>query len=273
MINCEEQPINSSKPIAVDRSAPAERPLPPRAAEGPQAAYRPLRGRRLSTAVWDRSEPVNGQKCWFLPNVTNFLASRLVRRLCCHRHRRRGAFGFDRLRQRSVDGSFERSRGSLVQGNGTFEMDIAGKPALVVGGSGGLGRRLIERLAEAGADVAVGWSGGDDRAAEACEAVEKCGRRAVAVRLDLRNPASVEAGVAQAAEALGGLAILMNAAGAAGGLQRAISPITTPRPGTASVTSTSAALSSPPGPPRRICARAGRNRQFRLYHRARDLGR
>lgn len=35
-------------------------------------------------------------------------------------------------------------------------MDISGKPALVVGGSGGLGRRLVERLAEAGADVAAG---------------------------------------------------------------------------------------------------------------------
>ena len=30
-------------------------------------------------------------------------------------------------------------------------MDIVGMPALVVGGSGGLGRRLVERLAEAGA--------------------------------------------------------------------------------------------------------------------------
>lgn len=96
-------------------------------------------------------------------------------------------------------------------------MDIAGKPALIVGGSGGLGRRLVERLAEAGADVAVGWSGGEDRAIEACDAVLKHGRRTVAVQLDLRDPASVEAGVAQAAAALGGLAILMNAAGAAGG--------------------------------------------------------
>ncbi len=133
-------------------------------------------------------------------------------------------------------------------------MDIAGKPALVVGGSGGLGRRLVERLAEAGADVAVGWSGGEDRAAEACDAVEKRGRHAVAVRLDLRDPASVEAGVAQAAEALGGLAILMNAAGAAGGRRRAISLPMTPRPGIALATSISVAPSSPPVPPRLICA-------------------
>ncbi|MBF9032426.1 SDR family oxidoreductase [Rhodobacterales bacterium HKCCE3408] len=96
-------------------------------------------------------------------------------------------------------------------------MDISGRPALVVGGSGGLGRRLAERLADAGAYLAVGWSGGEERAAEVCDAIEQRGGRAVAVQLDLRDPASVETGVAQAAEALGGLAILMNAAGAAGG--------------------------------------------------------
>ena len=152
-------------------------------------------------------------------------------------------------------------------------MDIAGKPALVVGGSGGLGRRLVERFAEAGADIAVGWSGGEGRAAEACEAVEKHGRRAVAVRLDLRDPASVEAGVAQAAEALGGLAILMNAAGAAGGALGGRSRRLRPRNlGPYQRHQLSRPFSYLPGRRAASARRAGRHCQFRLHHRARDLG-
>ncbi|MEM6441470.1 MAG: SDR family oxidoreductase [Pseudomonadota bacterium] len=96
-------------------------------------------------------------------------------------------------------------------------MDIAGKAAFVSGGSGALGRRICLALAEAGADVAVGWSGGGDRMGEVCAEVRRHGRLAHPVRHDLRDPATLDKAVAHTAKALGRLDFLINASGAAGG--------------------------------------------------------
>jgi 3-oxoacyl-[acyl-carrier protein] reductase len=59
--------------------------------------------------------------------------------------------------------------------------------ALVTGGSGGIGGALCRRLAAAGADVAVHYAGGEERAAEVAAAVRSLGRRAVAVQADLAS--------------------------------------------------------------------------------------
>jgi gluconate 5-dehydrogenase len=89
---------------------------------------------------------------------------------------------------------------------------LAGRKALVTGASRGIGRRLALGLAEAGADVAVAA-----RSAEALESaagdIRALGRRAAAVAMDVAAHGSIEAGVARAAEALGGLDILVNNAG------------------------------------------------------------
>jgi 3-oxoacyl-[acyl-carrier protein] reductase len=57
--------------------------------------------------------------------------------------------------------------------------------ALVTGGSGGIGGALCRRLAASGADVAVHYAGGAERAAEVADAVRSLGRRALAVQADL----------------------------------------------------------------------------------------
>ncbi|MFB2552799.1 SDR family NAD(P)-dependent oxidoreductase [Ensifer soli] len=90
--------------------------------------------------------------------------------------------------------------------------DLSGRRALVTGASRGLGRAIATALAGAGADVAV-----TARSAESLEetvaAVAATGRRAIALRQDVRDAAGATAVVAEAGEALGGLDILVNNAG------------------------------------------------------------
>ncbi len=93
-----------------------------------------------------------------------------------------------------------------------FGCDLSGKRALIVGASRGIGAAISLAYAEAGADVAVAG-----RTAEALHArqqeIEAMGRQAVAVPLDLGNERSVNEGVAQAIESLGGLDIVVNSGG------------------------------------------------------------
>ncbi|GAA2519799.1 MULTISPECIES: SDR family oxidoreductase [Streptomyces] len=90
---------------------------------------------------------------------------------------------------------------------------LDGKVALVTGGSRGIGAATALRLALEGADVAVGYAHGKEAAEEVVRAVEARGRRAVAVRADAADPAEAAGVVHAAAEALGGLDVLVNNAG------------------------------------------------------------
>jgi 3-oxoacyl-[acyl-carrier protein] reductase len=89
-------------------------------------------------------------------------------------------------------------------------VELAGRGALVTGGSGDLGTAICRALAEAGADVAVGFVGNRDGAAKTAGLVEKLGRRAVAVQLDQADPAAIDPAVATAAAQLGRLDVLVN---------------------------------------------------------------
>ena len=86
----------------------------------------------------------------------------------------------------------------------------APRRCLVLGGSGTVGSAVCEALAAAGATVAFTYLHGDDRAAALAARV----RGAVALRADLVQPAEVEAAVDRAEAALGGLDVLVHAAGA-----------------------------------------------------------
>ncbi|CAM5617406.1 MULTISPECIES: SDR family NAD(P)-dependent oxidoreductase [Streptomyces] len=90
---------------------------------------------------------------------------------------------------------------------------LAGRVALVTGGSRGIGAATALRLAEGGADVALTYVSAADRAAEVVAAIEALGRRAVAVRADSADPAAVVDSVGKAAATFGRLDILVNNAG------------------------------------------------------------
>ena len=63
-------------------------------------------------------------------------------------------------------------------------IDLNGKSALVTGGSRGIGRAIVLRLATQGADVAFTYKGNAAAAAETAAAVEALGRRALAIQGD-----------------------------------------------------------------------------------------
>lgn len=86
-------------------------------------------------------------------------------------------------------------------------MRLSGKSALVTGAARGIGKAICEALAREGAHVAVA----DLLADEAAQTAKDIGGLGVA--MDVTDPASVQAGVAQVEEAAGGIDILVNNAG------------------------------------------------------------
>jgi 2-deoxy-D-gluconate 3-dehydrogenase len=87
---------------------------------------------------------------------------------------------------------------------------LLGEAALVTGGSRGIGRAIALKLAALGADVAL-LQRGD--AAESVSAVERLGRRAVVVRVDLVDARAAERAVDVAADELGRLDVAVCNAG------------------------------------------------------------
>jgi 3-oxoacyl-[acyl-carrier protein] reductase len=86
---------------------------------------------------------------------------------------------------------------------------VNGRVALVTGASGGIGAALSRRLAGAGADVAVHYAHGEERARAVVDAVRAAGRRAVAVQADLADAAAPGALVDAVEAALGPVDVLV----------------------------------------------------------------
>ena len=89
---------------------------------------------------------------------------------------------------------------------------LAGTGVLVTGATSGLGRAVAVRMAAGGADVALLGRSESDLAQVAAE-VTSHGRHAVSLRADLSAPAALGELVDRAAEELGQLEVLVNAAG------------------------------------------------------------
>jgi 3-oxoacyl-[acyl-carrier protein] reductase len=87
---------------------------------------------------------------------------------------------------------------------------LTGKTALVTGGSRGIGRAIVERLATDGAAVVFSFVRHRAAAEEVVAAVRAAGATAYAVQADLGNPAEVQRLFDQAEEHLDGLDILVN---------------------------------------------------------------
>jgi NAD(P)-dependent dehydrogenase (short-subunit alcohol dehydrogenase family) len=91
---------------------------------------------------------------------------------------------------------------------------LAGRIAFVTGASSGIGAHLARMLAAAGADVVLA-ARRLDRLDHLRKELESKGRRALGVRLDVNDRASVEAAVDEAEAKLGPIDILINNAGMA----------------------------------------------------------
>ena len=89
---------------------------------------------------------------------------------------------------------------------------LAGRTAVVIGGTSGIGLALVRGLAEAGADVAPISRRRDQVDAAAAE-VEQRGRRAARITADVADRASLEAALQQTVAQLGHADILVNCAG------------------------------------------------------------
>jgi 3-oxoacyl-[acyl-carrier protein] reductase len=90
---------------------------------------------------------------------------------------------------------------------------MAGKFALVTGGSRGIGAAIVRRLALDGAAVAFTYQSSTGPADELVADIEACGGTALAIKADSADAAQVEAAVAQAAKQFGRLDVLVNNAG------------------------------------------------------------
>ncbi len=95
-----------------------------------------------------------------------------------------------------------------------MELNLAGRRAVVTGGTKGIGRAIAQELVGEGADVAI--CARDPEEVEATgEALRRAGRTVHAAVADVTDAEQVTAFVEASAAALGGIDILVNNAGAA----------------------------------------------------------
>jgi 3-oxoacyl-[acyl-carrier protein] reductase len=92
-------------------------------------------------------------------------------------------------------------------------IDLSGKTAVVTGGSRGIGRAIVLRLATQGADVAFSYRGNAAAAEATAEEVRALGRTALPVNADVSQPDSAETLIKEALDGLGKVDILVNNAG------------------------------------------------------------
>lgn len=92
---------------------------------------------------------------------------------------------------------------------------LAGRVALVTGGSRGIGRAICVALAQRGATVIINYASRADAAQETAKLVEEAGGKAVTCGFDVADANAVGNEIKRLGKELGGLDILVNNAGVA----------------------------------------------------------
>ena len=92
-------------------------------------------------------------------------------------------------------------------------MRLENKVAVVTGSSSGIGEAIALAFAANGTAVVVNYSRHEDAAQEVLQKIEAAGGKGLVVGADVSDPKEVEAMVQQAADAFGGLDIMVNNAG------------------------------------------------------------
>jgi glucose 1-dehydrogenase len=90
---------------------------------------------------------------------------------------------------------------------------LEGQKALVTGANSGIGAGIARAMAEAGAEVAINYVTGADRAEALVDSIRKAGGTAIAVHADVSKEQQVRAMFEQVADVFGDLDILVNNAG------------------------------------------------------------
>jgi len=94
-----------------------------------------------------------------------------------------------------------------------MEKKLAGKVALITGGSRSIGAAIAKRLAADGAEVAITYSASPDQANEVIRSIEAAGGNAVAIQADAADEKAVRSAVTKTVATFGGIDILVNNAG------------------------------------------------------------
>ncbi len=92
-------------------------------------------------------------------------------------------------------------------------LSLTGRVAVVTGASRGIGRAIALELGSRGAAVVVNYLSSPDKAGEVVAAIEAGGGKAIAVQADVSSLEQAQSLMKAAAEAFGGLHILINNAG------------------------------------------------------------
>src|SRR5215472_5393528 len=112
-------------------------------------------------------------------------------------------------------------------GRGTMDLGLQGKHAIVTGSSRGIGKAIAREFAREGADVAIVARTKADLEATARELAATTNRRIIPLAADVASKEQVDRMVAEAAQQLGGLHILVNSGSYPGGSATATGPIET----------------------------------------------
>ena len=91
--------------------------------------------------------------------------------------------------------------------------DYEGRVAIVTGGSGGIGRATVERLARDGYAIAVHYAGNRGRAEETADAARALGGRAIVVGGDVADEHEMAAMFDEVEREFGGVDVVVNTAG------------------------------------------------------------
>ena len=94
-----------------------------------------------------------------------------------------------------------------------IDSGLAGKVAIVTGGSRGIGRAIVEMLADEGCDVTFFYRGNADAANAVVADGNAAGRKVAADQVDVRDAAACAAAVERVADRCGRIDILVNNAG------------------------------------------------------------
>src|SRR3954465_10992307 len=97
-----------------------------------------------------------------------------------------------------------------------MQLDLAGRNALIAGGSRGIGRSIALTFAEAGANVSI-CARGESALRETESELRRFGHKVHAITCDLADGGALKNYVTAAAQALGGIDVLVNNASAFAG--------------------------------------------------------